>query len=223
MRQGNHSKYLESLMAQVKLSNKEAQATFHLVHEPSSRLTREHLQQLIEKIFLVAGAKTPGQDFFTQFVVLAEDDGTADDSGKLLRETGFGLRGEIHRTSFEPLDKTLKQKYDDEAKHRRYAGHESTVAPEFLTQKTLAIVIGGRKFLARCMELYLERYGLLREELIPMLVDIAGMKSYKAGGDAISHIVCPVYSEKFYAGNFNAHLAEVRKVSTLRKLIETAE
>jgi hypothetical protein len=210
-------------MVQVKLTNKEAQATFHLVHEPPSRLARDHLRRLIEEIFLISGAKTPGQDFFTQFVVFAEDNGTAHDSGKLLSETGFGLRGEIHRTTFEPLDKTLKKKYRDEDKHKRYPGHKSTVAPEFLTQKTLAIVIGGRKFLARCMELYLERYGLLREELIPMLVEISGMETREAEGEAISHIVCPVYEEKFYAGNFNAHLAEVRKVSTLRKLIETAE
>jgi len=209
-------------MANRKLNNKEAQATFHLLCEPPSRLTCERALELIDEAFVVAGARIPHQILLTNYAAIVEDDGSAPDSKRPLPRSNFGLPGEHYRTTKQAVQAKLDEKYADEAAHKRYPGHQSKHAPDFLTKKTLAIVIGSRGFLAKNVVLYMERYGLVRDELIPMLESISDME-YLKSSKGISHIKCPVYEEAFYPGNFNALLEEMRRMSALQRVAALQE
>lgn len=196
------------------LTNKMVQAEFHLVCVDSTKLTRHMAHQCIVDVFELSGARNPDQQLYDKYSAFVQDDGDVADTGLPLQTWEYGLPGLHDRVPMSTAQAVTSVKYDHEAHHLRFEGHVSTKAPEFLTSKTLAIVIGNRSFLAANICLYMERFGLLRDELIPMLLCTNGMVERKSRTGE-SYIRCPVYEETFYPGNFDALLAEVRKAKRM--------
>jgi len=192
------------------LEEKHVKAHFHFVCVDPSKLTRELALDTINGTFEIAGARNAEQDLFTQFVAFVEDDGTAPDSGKPLYKGAFPLQGEQHRFKLEVSEGILKEKIASEAQHFRNPGHESTVAPQHLTSKTLVMIVGSRGFLAEFADINFERQGVLRKKLVLLLKDIAKLVERKST-KRFSHIFVPVAEKEYYPGNFDALLAEVRK------------
>lgn len=207
-------------MTQTGLDPKKVQAIFYFVCADPNKLTSEAAHEAMLATFEVAGVSTH-QELYDNYVAFVEDNGKSPDAGKGLLPLKYSLPGISFRFNIMKADGVLQEKHRHEAAHLRKPGHVSTVAPKFLTAKTLVMIIGSRPFLATHACLYLERHGVLRDVLIPLLVSIAGLAERK-GGKKNTYIQATICEEAFYPGNFDAMLEDVRKsrMST-RELIDT--
>ena len=205
----------------VKTSNVQAQFWFLCVNP--QKLTCAYAHQCIADIFDVSGATSPDQELYTQYSAFIQDDGRSSDAGALLPTVRYPLPGEGERVPTLLVDGVLQEKYEHEKEKYRTPGHKSTVAPAFLNRKTLAMVIGSREYLALNAELYMERYGILRSELLSMLRAICALQE-RTGKDLDgTYLSWNVQSKKFYPGNFDALLDAVRRAKNLRRVAALAE
>jgi hypothetical protein len=205
----------------VKAENVQAHFWFLCVNP--RKLNCEYGLQCVADIFDASGASSPAQELYTQYSAFIQDDGQPADTGKLLPSVKYTLPGELHRVPTHLVDGVLEEKYEHEKAKHRIPGHKSTVAPAFLNRKTLAMVIGSREYLALNAELYMERYGVLRSELLRMLRTICALQE-RTGKDLDgTYLPWNVESKKFYPGNFDALLDAIRRAKTKRMVAALAE
>lgn len=185
------------------------QANFYFVCADPAKLSRELALESIQATFDVAGVGNEGQELYDKYVAFVEDDGTPKDTGSQFGALSFALPGESFRFNTAAAEAVLQEKFAHESPAFRKAGNVSTKAPAFLTEKTLAIIIGSRRFLSTNAYLYFERYGLLRDQVIPLIIEIGALRERKTR-QGETYVYCPVHEESFYPGNFDALLQQVR-------------
>jgi hypothetical protein len=207
-------------MSHTGIETEDVQAHFLFVCMDPKRLTCEVVHQTIAEVLVASGASDPEQELYRQFAAFAQDDGQPSDSGVALPTQRHALKGEYFRVPTTMVDSVLSLKYDDEKEKNRQPGHQSTVAPRFLTQKTLAIVIGSRPYLMLNAELYMERYSIMRTELLLMFRKIGALEKRKGKQTEDTYVHCTPKDKSFYAGNFDALLERVRKEKVAQRVAQ---
>ncbi len=194
-------------------------ASFFFICINQSRLNDEVLHQAIASAFSIAGVRNNKNEFFKKYIVYAE----TKEKAKLetdKKKWHFPLDvGEVYRFPQSLVEEKLNLKHRHEEERHRKAGSESIVPPEFLTTETLAITIGSRKFLSLCAWLYLERYGTIREKLLSLMVDIAGLSEHRSDSEGNTCIHRLIDDPNFYPGNFN----ELRDAARRGRKLSTTE
>jgi len=186
-------------------------AQFHFIYANPKELTRARSIELIHKGFEVAGVHGDRDLYdYDTYVAFIEDNGSSPDTGEKLPHVEFALPGSHFRTKIQVARETLADKHAHEAQHYRNPDHTSTRAPEFLTARTLVLIIGGREFLGYNAYVYLERNGFLRETLIELILSFSGIGEDKTS-KAKNYIHCTIDDPSFYSGNFDEFLQRVRR------------
>jgi len=191
------------------LEDTEVNAGFMFVRTQPSLLTREVIRKITLACF--KQLNVPACGIYSKYIVLAEDNGNASDSGKLFSWEHGMLLGTTLRIPVSAVRQVDDKRREHE--RNRKPGQESTRPKrQFLTSSTLVIVIGGGRFLGENLRFYLEDEGLVRDHVIDTLLTFLSMPTWKESSKKnqfafLKPAEIPGY--KFYEGYFNALLDDI--------------
>jgi hypothetical protein len=195
-------------MAQTSgLVDGDVKVTFLFVEVSPKLLTLQTIREITKYAFNQEGI--PHNDVYTDYIMLAEDDGTAPDSGKSFT-WNYEFPGRTVRVHKDAIMDVTAQRRDHELNAK--PGQVSTRPKrKFLTSKTLVIVAGSAGYLGRNVRFYLEEEALSREAVFQAMQDFLDFKSNSWKKDMTKNRFVRVRPSeikdyKFYADYFNALL-----------------
>ena len=197
------------------------QATFYLVCVGVGRINTRNgqLQKTLSGLFRAVGGPHLKEDF-DQYRVFVETEGNIRHSIEF--EGECPIPGHISFLNIKP--RTLDQVHATKQAHAtaafRNPGHQSTHPPVWLTERTLVIVLGSRKFLGKVIDLFLERTGTLRRVTFDYMIEICGLVEACGTDVTNTYLYVNTRDEKdFYPGNIDA-LVEAANTMTTEELEE---
>lgn len=112
----------------------------------------------------------------TEFLAFIENAGHAAAPKARAVTNDFIIDGRLAVVSAKVIQDKIREKLFHMSEGFRKSGQKSTHPPRFLTATTLVFVIGSTRFLMDNVDLYLEREGVLRAEMIDLLKEVATLK-----------------------------------------------
>lgn len=191
-----------------RLVDEEVRVTFLFIEVSPSKLTLEAIREITRYCFNQEGV--PHSDLYTDYIALAEDDGTAQDAGKLFT-WDYHFPGRTLRIHMDAVMHVTGKRRDSELNTK--PGQESSRPKrKFLKSKSLVCVMGSPGFLGRNVRFYLEEEGLSREAVFQAMQEFLDLKPYPWNNKDMTKNrfvrVRPaeIKGYKFYADYFNALL-----------------
>jgi hypothetical protein len=166
----------EALMAmRKKIGTGEVKAKFAFIAVEPTKLTEKHLYAILRNSMLWERERI-NEGEITEFVAFVES-GKSPLALPLRHSTNeFAVDGTLAFTTTEVVEDTIREKLFHQSSAFRQLGKKSTHPPQWLLTTTLVLIIGDTRFLMSNADLYLEREGLLRMELIEILKELATLK-----------------------------------------------
>lgn len=189
------------------LVDKEVGVTFLFVAVSPTKLTLQTIRNITQYCFNQEGV--PRNELYTDYIALAEDDGTASDSGKLFA-WDYNFPGRTVRINNDAVMQVTAERREHELNAK--PGQPSTRPKrKFLTNKTLVCVMGSPGFLGRNLRFYLEEESLSREAVFQAMQEFLELKSHPwkknmTGNRFVRVRPAEIKDYKFYADYFNALL-----------------
>ncbi len=192
------------------LVDSDVKVTFLFVEVSPKLLTLNVIHDITRHAFNHEGV--PNNDIYSDYIVLAEDDGTAQDSGKPFTWS-YGLRGRTLRINKDAIMNVTAQRRESEL-NAKPGQPSSRPKRKFLTSKTLVIVMGSAGYLGRNVRFYLEEEALSRQAVFDAMQEFLELKAYPWKKDMTKNRLARVRPSeiagyKFYADYFNALLDNV--------------
>jgi hypothetical protein len=189
------------------LLDSDVKVTFLFAEVSPKLLTLETIREITKYAFNQEGV--PHNDIYADYITLAEDDGTAPDSGKPFT-WDYQFPGRTLRIHKDAIMHVTGKRREHELNAK--PGQVSTRPKrKFLTSKSLVIVAGSPGYLARNVRFYLEEEALSREAVFQAMQEFLELKPYPWKKDMTKNRFVRVRPSeikgyKFYADYFNALL-----------------
>lgn len=196
-------------LSRKRIGTEAVRAQFGFVCVDPHKLTERDLYSLLGSIFRMEQGLV-AERVVTRFVAYVEAANAAQRSQSRDVSKQFLVDGFIHRVLREDVVSVLEEKKFHASAAFRKAGNKSTHPPRFLTEGTLVIVAGSRRFLMDNLDLYLEQEGLMRNDTFSLLKDIAELE-YSVDGTEENYLHIDVAHRQWYRGNVEALEALMRR------------
>lgn len=197
----------------------EVRAQMMFVNIDPNDITRGSVEKLLSYIFYIAQPQIE-EAFITTYVMYVE---VLKQSTVQFKDTTNPISGRIEPRTLDALQKVLALKMKHIADAYRKQGNVSTHPKKFLTPTTLIVIAGSQDFLMDAADLMLEREGILRDDLIRLLKNVARLKPFSGGTrhnppENFVHLL--MAHDDFYSGNIEALGIRASNVFTEEQLME---
>jgi hypothetical protein len=133
------------------------------------------------------------------------------------------ISGQIEYRTHEFVKAVLNEKEEHRKPAYRKAGNVSTHPMQFLTSRTLLIVMGHRRFLTDVVDLALEREGRLKQHSIEIIKEVAELSTTRPSGRRVNYFHVIIADKLWYRGYIEALGKTVPRRTTAELLEHLAE